>query len=169
MLPILTRTREKYSLFSLSPRAEIRSGAVIITSFTQRVGTPSILTTRRTESTLASVDLRHATRALSQPLSASRSLTALVIDHRISSRHAHPSSLPCSWYISKLLACPRMPVAAFHNSIHSNRMLAACKKRRHCCRTSHAHHNALNHATSITTICCIGRVRLFGPTPTHPT
>ena len=65
--------------------------------------------------------LRHATRALSQPLSASRSqLTALVIAHRVSSRHAHPSSLPCSWYISKLLACPRMPVAAFHNSIHSN-------------------------------------------------
>ena len=27
----LTRTREKYSLFSLSPRAEIRSGAIIIT------------------------------------------------------------------------------------------------------------------------------------------
>ena len=28
----LTRTREKYSLFSLSPRAEIHSGAIIITS-----------------------------------------------------------------------------------------------------------------------------------------
>ena len=64
--------------------------------------------------------LRHATRALSQPFSASRSLTALVIAHHVWSRHAHPSSLPCSWYISKLLACPRMPVAAFHNSIHSN-------------------------------------------------
>ena len=64
--------------------------------------------------------LRHATRALSQPLSASRTLTALVISHHVWSRHAHPSSLPCSWYISKLLACPRMPVAAFHNSIHSN-------------------------------------------------
>ena len=74
--------------------------------------------------------LRHATRALSQPLSASRSLTALVISHHVWSRHAHPSSLPCSWYISKLLACPRMPVAAFHNSIHSNRLVAACKKRK---------------------------------------
>ena len=50
----------------------------------------------------------------------SRNLTALVIAHHVWSRHAHPSSLPCSWCISKLLACPRMPVAAFHNSIHSN-------------------------------------------------
>ena len=85
----------------------------------------SLITTRRTESTLASVDFeaRHTSA-----LAASFSLTALVIANHVWSRHAHPSSLPCAWYISKLLACPRMPVAAFHNSIHSNILLAACKK-----------------------------------------
>ena len=32
-------------------------------------------------------------------------------------RHAHPSTLP--WCISELLACSRMPVAAFHNTVAS--------------------------------------------------